>query len=131
MNVGRLREAWHATRAGVPPPLMSDTGGSGDRLSRLAAGHRHQAARKRPLLPGTVAAPSPPKEGWGLGYTEARRASAVQAVWLLVFGCWLLGCFGEGLVCEHRAGRREAAEAGRSRRPGVGGPTSCDAARSA
>ena len=44
-------------------------GGGGDRLSRLAAGHRHQAARSAPLLPGTAAAPSPLKRD-GVGAPE-------------------------------------------------------------
>lgn len=57
---------WPVVRSGTPrvqgyPTPHSDTGGGGVRLSRLAMGHRHQAARKRPLLPGTAAAPSPPR----------------------------------------------------------------------
>ncbi len=51
-------------RSGTPrvqgyPTPHSDMGGGGGRLSRLAKGHRACAAW--PLLPGTAAAPSPPK----------------------------------------------------------------------
>ena len=54
---------------------------------------------------------------------EARRAAP----------CRLLGFdFGEGLsVSTGREDACQAAEAGRNRRPGVGGPTTRDAARSA
>jgi hypothetical protein len=88
---------------------MRDTGGGGDRLSRLAAGHRVHAARSglyclAPLLH--------PRQSRGLGWCAevvrqswSTARSAVQAV-----GLWLLAArlfdFGEGLSVS--TGREDA-----------------------
>lgn len=125
-------------RTGTPrvqgnPTPHSDTGGGGVRLSRLATGHRACAARSglyclAPLLH--------PRQSRGLVWcaevvrqSGGTARSAVQAVGLRLLAARLFD-LREGLsVSTGREARR--AEAGRNRRPGVGGPTTRDAARSA
>ena len=58
---------------GYRASLMSDTGSSADRLSRLAAGHRQQAARHAAFTAWRRCCTLAPKEGWGLGCVAMRQ----------------------------------------------------------
>ena len=101
-------------------------GGGGVRLSRLATGHRPQAARSGLYCLGSLLHPRP-QRGMGRVGAPVLEHGARAPCRLLAARLFDLR---EGLsVSTGREARR--AEAGRNRRPGVGGPTTRDAARSA
>lgn len=91
---------------------MSDMGGNGDRLSRLAVGHRTSGAQ-RPLLPGSAAAPSPPKRAGVMGCAAMRQRAVHDSAGTNT---------ALGLPATHRTQQRPQAPGWREPPRGVDGP---------